>query len=319
MIIERARKVLEIESKAIYNLIGRLDHTFVQAIDTLAKCRGKVVVTGMGKSGLIGKKIASTLASTGTPAIFLHTAEASHGDLGMLSADDVIIGISNSGETEELIRILPVIKRMGAKLVGLTGNVRSTFAKRCDIVLDVSVPEEACPLGIVPTASTTATLAMGDALAMSLLEKRGFKENDFAFLHPAGALNRQLLLTVEDLMHVKTELPIVKEDTGFKEIVLEISSKKLGVTSVLGCAGRVSGIITDGDLRRAMERFDNPMEFKARDIMTTNPKIVDKQELAAKALQIMEKYSITSLLIVDQDYYLIGLIHLHDLLKAGII
>lgn len=319
VIIERARKVLEIESKAIYNLIGRLDTAFVQAVDIISKCQGKVIVTGIGKSGLIGKKIASTLASTGTPAIFLHTAEASHGDLGMLSRGDVVVGVSNSGETEELIRILPVIKRLGAKLIGLTGNVRSTFAQRCDIVLDVSVKEEACPMGIVPTASTTATLAMGDALAVSLLEERGFRENDFAFLHPAGSLNRKLLLTVEDLMHVKNELPTIKEDTSFKELVLEISSKKLGVTAVLNWTGRVSGIITDGDLRRAMERSDNPMEFKAREIMNHNPKMIEKQELAAKALQIMENYSITSLLVTDQDNFLIGIIHLHDLLKAGII
>lgn len=319
MVIERAKRVLEIESRAIQALIGRLDLKFVESVDIIFNCKGKVFVTGMGKSGLIGKKIASTLASTGTPALFLHPAEASHGDLGMLSADDVVIGISNSGETEELLRILPVFKRLGVKLIGLTGNLRSSFATRCDLVLDVSVSEEACPLGVAPTASTTATLALGDAIAMALLDKKGFNQDDFAFLHPAGALNRKILLTVEDLMHSGLGLPTVKEDTNFKEVILEISSKKLGVTAVLNWTGRVSGVITDGDLRRAMERSENPMEYKAHEIMGTNPKYIDKKELAAKALQVMEKHSITSLLVPDHDHFLIGIIHLHDLLKAGIV
>ncbi|MBI5748271.1 MAG: KpsF/GutQ family sugar-phosphate isomerase [Nitrospinae bacterium] len=319
MIIEQAKKVLLIESKAVASLVDRIDDNFVQAVELIYKCSSRVVVTGMGKSGIIGKKIASTLASIGTPALFLHPAEGIHGDLGMVTRGDVIICLSNSGETEEVLKLLPVIKRFNVRLIVITGNINSTLAKNSDVVLDASVDEEACPWDIVPTASTTASLAMGDALAIALLDRKGFKKEDFAILHPGGSLGKSLLLTVDDLMHKGDALPVVKEDTPFKDVIYEISSKKLGVTTVVDKNGALKGIVTDGDLRRLLEKSKDIFGITAAEMMTGNPKVIGKNELAAKALQIMEQHSITSLLIVDERNSPTGIVHLHDLLKAGVV
>ncbi|MEK6683599.1 MAG: KpsF/GutQ family sugar-phosphate isomerase [Nitrospirota bacterium] len=319
MIEETARKVLRLEAQAIQELIGRIDRNFVRAIELLHDCKGRVVVTGMGKSGLIGKKIAATLASTGTPAFFLHPAEGVHGDLGMVSRGDAVILISNSGETGELITILPAFKRLGVPLICLTGRLRSTLAKNSDIVIDVSVKEEAGPLGLVPTASTTATLAMGDALSVALLEKRGFKEADFAYFHPGGAIGKKLLLNVTDVWHHGPAVPRVTEKAPLKDVILEMTSKKLGMTTVVNSRGKLSGVITDGDLRRLLEREPSPMRKKAADVMTRKPKVIAPTALAAKAVQIMEQYSITTLVVADAKRNVSGVVHLHDLLKAGVI
>ncbi len=320
---EKAKRVLRIEANAIEALIDRLDERFEQAVHLLLNCKGRVVVTGMGKSGLIGKKIAATLASTGTPALFLHPAEGIHGDLGMVTRGDTIIALSNSGETEEVARMLPSFKRLGVKIVALTGNIESTLAKNSDVVIDVGVQEEACPLGLAPTASTTATLAMGDALAVALLEQRGFREEDFACFHPGGSLGKRLLLRVRDLMHTGDAIPLVHEETLIKDAIYEISSKKMGVTAVVNREGILVGIISDGDLRRWMERTEasgeNLLTKKAADIMTRNPKFANKDALAAEAVAIMEKNSITCLIVSDTGTKPEGVIHLHDLLKAGVV
>jgi arabinose-5-phosphate isomerase len=321
MIIKRAKQVLQIEAKAIEQLVGRINEQFVQAVELLLACEGKVVVTGVGKSGIIGQKIASTLASTGTPSFFLHPTEGSHGDLGMLGKKDIVVAISNSGETDELSQILPLIKRYGNKLIALTGKAKSTLARAGDVVLDVSVEEEACPLGLAPTASTTATLAMGDALAVALLEKRGFKKEDFAILHPGGKLGKRLLLKVRDLMHVGDELPMVYEETLMKGALVEITSKRLGVTGVMNKQHELVGVITDGDLRRAIERHTDLLERTAGEIMTQNPKSIEADTLAAQAVQRMEEHAITSLFVFDKvgEKNPRGIIHLHDLLKAGVV
>jgi len=321
MIIKRAKQVLQIEAKAIEQLVGRINEQFVQAVELLLACEGKVVVTGVGKSGIIGQKIASTLASTGTPAFFLHPTEGIHGDLGMLEKKDIVIAISNSGETDELSQILPLIKRYGNKLIALTGRDNSTLARAGDVVLDVSVAEEACPLGLAPTASTTATLAMGDALAVTLLEKRGFKKEDFAIRHPGGKLGKRLLLRVCDLMHKGDELPMVYEDTLMKGALMEITSKRLGVAGVMNKRHELVGVITDGDLRRALERHTDMLERTAGEVMTKNPKSIEADTLAAQAVQQMEEHSITSLFVFDKagEKAPRGIIHLHDLLKAGVV
>jgi arabinose-5-phosphate isomerase len=321
MIIKRAKQVLQIEAKAIEQLMERINEQFVQAVELILACEGKVVVTGVGKSGIIGQKIASTLASTGTPAFFLHSTEGSHGDLGMLGKKDIVVAISNSGETDELSQILPLIKRYGNKLIALTGKAKSTLARAGDVVLDVSVEEEACPLGLAPTASTTATLAMGDALAVALLEKRGFKKEDFAIRHPGGKLGKRLLLKVCDLMHVGDELPMVYEETLMKGALVEITSKRLGVTGVMNKRHELVGIITDGDLRRALERYTDLLERTAGEVMTHNPKSIEADILAAQAVQCMEEHSITSLFVFDKagEKTPRGILHLHDLLKAGVV
>ncbi len=321
MIIERAKRVLEIEAEAIERLKERINEDFVRAVELILACKGKVVVTGVGKSGIIGQKLASTLASTGTPAFFLHPTEGVHGDLGMLDKKDIVIAISNSGESEELAQILPLIKRFGNKLIAFTGRLSSTLARSADVVLDVSVKEEACPLGLAPTASTTAALAMGDALAVALLEKRGFKKEDFAIRHPGGRLGKRLLLKVRDLMHVGDEFPAVYEDTLMKEALVEITSKRLGVTAVLNDRKELVGVITDGDLRRALERYADLLERKTHEVMTKNPKWIEADTLAAQAVQRMEEYAITSLFVFEKagDRIPIGIIHLHDLLKAGVV
>lgn len=319
-IVKRARAVLGIEAQGIQALIERLDESFVRAVDLLYGCEGKVVVTGMGKSGLICRKIAATLSSTGTPSLFLHAGEASHGDLGMIMKGDVVLAVSNSGETDEILKLLPIIKRQGLKLIVITGKPDSTLSRAGDVILDASVKEEACPLGLSPTASTTAALALGDALAVVLLEKKGFKEEDFAFRHPGGSLGRKLLLRVQDLMHRGFELPIVQVETPMKETLLEITSKRLGVTAVIDTRGDLVGVITDGDLRRGLERKGDIFQLKAKDLMTRDPKTIAADALAARAVAVMEEHSITSLFILaDGERKPEGIVHLHDLLKAGVV
>lgn len=321
MVFEHARRIFEIEGEAILSLRERLNEDFIKAANIILSCKGKVIVSGIGKSGLVSQKIASTFACSGTPAFFLHPAEGLHGDIGMISKEDVVIAISNSGETDELIKILPIIKRMGLKLIVLSGNTDSVLARNGDVVLDVGVKEEACSLGLVPTASTAAAMAMGDALAITVLERRGFKEEDFANLHPGGALGKKLLLMVEDLMHVRDAIPIVLEDDSMKVVLIEMTSKRLGVTGVCDNKGNLTGIVTDGDLRRGLERNRNLLSMKAGDVMTTSPKTIEKTELAAKALQMMEQYAITSLFVISEveSKKVEGIIHLHDILKAGLV
>lgn len=320
-ILAEARRVLKIEAESVSALAARLDERFIKAVEMILECPGRVVVTGMGKSGLICQKMAATLASTGTPALFLHPAEGLHGDLGMLMRGDVVIAVSNSGETDEITRILPTIKRMGLPLIAMSGNQTSTLARAGDVSLDVSVQEEACPLQLAPTASTTATLAMGDALAVSLLVSRGFKEEDFALYHPGGALGKRLLLRVEDIMHGEEAMPVVPMGTPLKDSLYEISSKKLGITGVIDIQGAIAGVFTDGDLRRTIEKGVEVLNRPIEEFMNTNPKRILKSNLAAKALQIMESHSITSLFVfeTETDQKPIGIIHLHDLLKAGVI
>jgi len=319
-ILDIAKKVLKTEAEAVHGLIEKLDSNFEKAVEVIYNSRGRVVVTGMGKSGLVGKKIAATLASTGTPAFFLHPAEASHGDLGMVTERDIVIAISNSGETEELVGLIPFLKRFNLKLISMTGNQNSTLAKASDITLDISVKEEACPMGIVPTASTTATLALGDALAVALLIKRGLNKEDFAFFHPGGIIGKKLFIKVKDLMHTGETLPIVLPHTPMIKAVVEISSKRLGVTIVTDSENRIAGIITDGDLRRGIEKWGKAFfDMNAGEVMSKNPKIIPEDELAAKALSIMETYSITSLVVPDDEGRAKGIIHLHDILKQGIV
>ncbi len=319
-ILDIARKVLRIEADAISALIERLDNKFEKAVEIIYKSKGRVVVTGMGKSGLIGKKIAATLASTGTPAFFLHPAEASHGDLGMVTHEDVIIAISNSGETEELVNLIPFLKRFNVHLISMTGNPNSILAKAADVDLDISIEEEACPMGVVPTASTTTALAMGDALVVALLIKRGLKEEDFAMFHPGGSLGKKLLIRVKDLMHTGDSVPVVLPHISMTEAVVVISSKRLGVTIVADEEKKILGIITDGDLRRGIQKWGKSFfELKTKEVMTKNPKMISGDELAAKALSIMENYSITSLIVPDEGGRVKGIIHLHDILKKGIV
>ncbi len=319
-ILDIAKRVLKIEAEAVLALRERLNSNFEKAVEIIYKSKGRVVVTGMGKSGLVGKKIAATLASTGTPAFFLHPAEASHGDLGMVTSDDVIIAISNSGETEELAGLIPFLKRFNVGLIAMTGSPNSTLSKAADVHLDISVKEEACPLGIVPTASTAATMAMGDALAVALLTKRGFNEEDFAFFHPGGSLGKKLFIKVGDLMHTGNALPIVSPDTSMMKAVVEISSKRLGVTIVTDIDKKILGIITDGDVRRGIERWGREFfDMSAGEVMTKNPKTISEEELAAKALSVMENKSITSLVVPDENGRAKGIIHLHDILRQGIV
>jgi len=312
-----ARRVLEIESEAVAALAGRLDKDFSLAVEMILAATGKVIVCGMGKSGIICKKIASTLASTGTSAFFLHPAEGVHGDLGVLMKNDILIAVSNSGETDELIRIIPLVKRMGIKMIAMTGNMSSSLAEYADVVLDVGVAKEACPLGLSPTASTTATLAMGDAIAVALLEGRGFGVEDFAGLHPAGSLGRRFM-RVEEFMHRGDEVPMVNEDSLMKESVVEMTAKRLGLTGVF--RGRtLVGIITDGDLRRGLEQGSGLLEKRAGDIMSPNPRTISEKDLLETALDIMEGRSITALFVLDASGDVSGIIHLHDLIRAGVI
>ena len=319
MIADRGRRVLQIEAEAILALIPKLDAQFDRAIEVIRDCRGRVVLTGMGKSGSVAQKIASTMAGTGTPAFFLHPAEGGHGDLGMLVRGDVVIAVSNSGETDELVGLLPAIKRLGLTLITLVGDPSSTLARQSDVAIDVGVAKEACPLALAPTASTTAALAMGDALAVVLLEQRGFTEADFALLHPAGSLGRRLLWRVRDLMHTGEQLPIISQDAPMRDALAEISRKRLGMTAVVDGAGILIGILTDGDLRRTLQQGIDLLQRPVMDCMTPHPKTIDKDALAAGALEIMERHTITSLLIIDPGGKPEGVIHLHDLLRAGVV
>ncbi|MBH0201873.1 MAG: KpsF/GutQ family sugar-phosphate isomerase [Nitrospira sp.] len=313
------RRVLEIEARAVLALIERLDAKFAKAVQLLVQCKGKVVVSGMGKSGLIGQKIAATLASTGTSSFFLHPAEGVHGDLGMLARRDALVAISNSGETQELLQLLPFVKRLGIPVIAFTGRMTSTLAKNADVALDVSVQEEACPMGLAPTASTTATLALGDALAVALLQKREFKEEDFARFHPGGTLGRRLLVKVKDLMHAESDVPMVQSTVGGMAAMLEMTAKKLGMTTVVDQEGLLVGVITDGDLRRFIQRGTDLVHTTAQELATANPKSIGPDELAAKAVEMMERFSITTLVVTEDGRTVRGVIHLHDLLKNGIV
>ena len=313
MSLDTARRVLRIEAEAIGELLQRLDARFEQAVDLLMACKGRVVVTGMGKSGLIGRKIAATFSSTGTPAIFMHPAEAVHGDLGMLMRDDVALAVSYGGETEEIIALLETIKRLGLRMIALTGNPRSTIAMASDVVMDVSVKEEACSLNLAPTASTTAAMAMGDALAIALLDRRGFSTQDFAALHPGGRLGKKLL-RVEDLMHAGDDLPRVAVSAKMPDVIYEISKKSLGMTTVVDEEGRLAGVLTDGDLRRLMQqRGAATIDLVVGECMTKNPRTIAPGELAGSALRIMEERKITSLVVAGADRKPLGVVHLHDL------
>jgi len=316
---ERARHVLRVEARGIEGLRDKLAENFVRAIDILLRLPGKVVLTGVGKSGLIGRKIAATFASTGTPSFFLHPTEGMHGDIGMVRKGDAVIALSNSGETEEIVRILPVFKRLGLPLIALTGDPRSTLARLADVTIDVGVREEACPMGLAPTASTTAVLAMGDALAVVLFEEKGFSPADFAKMHPGGALGHRLQ-SVEDVMHRGREVPLVSLDTPLKDALFTISAKRLGVTGIVDEGGSLAGVITDGDVRRAVERGIDLFGTRAGEMMTPNPKRILSSDLAASALRKMEEHSITSLFVFDAEDSdrPVGIVHIHDLLKAGL-
>ena len=317
--IATAKRVLEIEARAIESLVDELDGNFSRAVDLILSVTGKVVVSGMGKSGIICQKIASTLASTGTSSFFIHPAEGVHGDLGMIMKNDILLAISNSGETSELIRILPVVKRLGLRMIAMTGKKDSTLARMSDVSLYVGVKEEACSLGLSPTASTTACLAMGDALAIALLERRGFRAEDFAALHPAGSLGRRLM-KVEDLMHTGGEIPMVCLNTPMKDVIVEITAKRFGVAGIFKGKRKLIGVITDGDFRRALAKGDGILNKSTEEVMTRRPKVIPKGSLAEAALKMMEEHSITALFVHDEHAdEIVGIVHMHDLLKAGII
>jgi arabinose-5-phosphate isomerase len=311
-----ARKVLETEAAAILALVGRLDERFDRAVELLFQCRGRVILTGMGKSGVICQKIAATLASTGTPAFFLHPAEAAHGDLGVIQGDDVVVALSYSGETDEILDLIDTIRRLGSRLIAITGGMRSALAQAADVALDCGVAEEACPLNLVPTASTTAALAMGDALAMALLREKGFRQEDFASLHPGGKLGKRLM-RVDALMHAGKECPIVQAETGMRDVIYEMSSKGLGMTCVVDGGHALLGIITDGDLRRHMEKGGDIRALTAADVMTRGPVSIAPATLAAEALNIMEQRKITSIVVVDGDpRRVVGVVHVHNLWRT---
>ncbi|WP_457281901.1 KpsF/GutQ family sugar-phosphate isomerase [Polaromonas sp. P5_D5] len=318
-VLSLARKTFEIEAAAVLGLVGRLGDEFAQAVELMLQCRGRVVVMGMGKSGHIGRKIAATLASTGTPAMFVHPAEASHGDLGMIKAIDVVLAISNSGESAELTMILPVLSRQGVPMVAITGGAQSTLARHARVTLDSSVAQEACPLNLAPTASTTAQLALGDALAVALLDARGFKEEDFARSHPGGALGRKLLTHVSDVMRSGDAVPQVLADTSFTDLMREMSAKGLGASAVVDGSRRVLGIFTDGDLRRLVEKGVDLRSSKAGDVMRANPRTIQPDSLAVEAVALMEQHRITSVLVVDDAGVLCGALNTNDLMRAKVI
>lgn len=317
--LELARKVLAIEADAVSALASRLDERFLDAIELILACRGRVVVTGVGKSGHVARKIASTMASTGTPAFFLHAAEAGHGDLGMITRDDVVLALSNSGRTDELLTIIPLIKRQGAKLIAVTGNADSALAREADVHLDARVALEACPLNLAPTASTTAALALGDALAVALLDARGFNEEDFARAHPGGALGRRLLTHVSDVMRTGEGIPSVPETASFFDVLLEMSRKGMGMAAIVDSNRRLVGIFTDGDLRRTLERKPDLRSLEVTDIMKRDPRTIAPHKLAAEAVELMERYKISQLLVVSDAGELVGALNTHDLLHAKVI
>jgi arabinose-5-phosphate isomerase len=316
--LELARKVLRTEAAAIMGLVDRIDDTFERAVELLYECRGRVIVTGMGKSGIICRKIAATLSSTGTSAWFLHPAEAIHGDLGAIREDDVMLALSHSGETDELLQLLESVRRIGARVIALTGNAKSTLARAADVTIDCGIAEEACPMNLVPTASTTAALAMGDALAMTLLVRRGFREDQFASLHPGGKIGRRLM-RVENAMHSGDSAPVVLTTTPMPDVIHEMSSKRLGMTCVVDARRRLVGVLTDGDLRRLMSRTANVLTLTAGDGMTPNPITIRRELLAVEALKIMETHKITSIVVVDEQGFVEGVVHLHDLWRTQMI
>jgi arabinose-5-phosphate isomerase len=317
--MDLAKQVLAIEAEAIQGLAARLGQSFLDAVELLLNCKGRVVVSGIGKSGHIARKIASTMASTGTPAYFVHPAEASHGDIGMIARNDVLIALSYSGESEELLAIVPLLKRKGASLIAMTGNANSSLAREADVHLDASVEKEACPLNLAPTASTTAALALGDALAVALLDAKGFGPEDFARSHPGGALGRRLLTHVRDVMRSGDAIPSVPDSAGFSEALLEMSKKRLGMTAVLDATGRVSGIFTDGDLRRTLARVADIKSARIAEVMTRNPRTIRPDKLAVEAVQIMEESKINQLLVVSAEGELVGALNMHDLFQAKVI
>jgi arabinose-5-phosphate isomerase len=318
VIIQKAKNVIRIEAEAVRALENRIDRNFEKAVSLLLACKGRVIVTGMGKSGIIARKISSTLTSTGVAAYFIHPAEGVHGDLGAVLKEDVVICISKSGNTEEVLRILPIFKRQGCPIIAITGNTESSLARESDAVLDVSVQEEACPFDLVPSSSTTATMVMGDALAITLLDERGFSAEDFAQLHPAGDIGKRLFLRVDDVMRKGTDMAKVRFDAPLAKVILEITSKRIGATCVLDGSGKMTGIITDGDLRRLLEKQQDIRRLQAGDVMSQNPKTVAQGTLAVKALNVMESFSINQLIIVDAANEPVGMVHIHDLLKAGL-
>ena len=318
-ILNRAKQVLDIEACAIRELKPRIGKEFKKALDLILKTKGRIVVSGMGKTGIIAQKFSATLASTGTPSLFLHTAEAIHGDLGKVTAQDSVIVISNSGSTDEMKQLLPLLKKIGAKVIALTGNPKSPLAKYSDVVLDVSVKKEACSLGLAPTASTTATLAMTDALAVCLVELKGFKEKDFAFFHPGGALGKRLLLRVEDIMRKGNSNPIVNEDRKVSEVLLKITQARAGSATIINKSGKLTGIFTDGDLRRHLDNYPDLPSRKIKEVMTRRPAVVGKEMLAAEAMRILQDKKIDEVPVVDKFYRPIGLVDVQDLLKAGLV
>jgi len=322
MIKDRAIETLKLEAKAVENLIPRVDDDFVKAVEDILNCDGRIILTGMGKSGHIGRKIAATLASTGTPSFFMHPAEAFHGDLGMVTENDIVIAISNSGESSEIVNILPVIRRIGARIIAMCGRKNSSLGENCDHFINIGVEREACNLGLAPTSSTTATLAMGDAIAMALMDERKFTSQDFALFHPGGSLGRKLLLTVGDVMHTGDENPVVKLGATAKDALFEMTAKGLGAVSVVDNAGKFVGIVTDGIIRRALEKDINFIDLPVENIMFANALIIDAKKLAAEALSVMDKHKprpVTVLPVVDKDKFVVGMIHLTDLLRKGIV
>lgn len=317
MTIKQAKDVIRIEAEAIQSLIERIDEKFADAVKMILSSKGRVVVTGIGKSGIIGRKIAATLTSTGTPALFLHPVEGIHGDLGMITRDDVVLAISNSGQTEEIVRLLPSIKKIGAKIVGFTGGLDSTLARNSDVVINCGVEREACPLGLAPTSSTTATLVMGDALAVTLMEKRSFKAKDFALLHPGGTLGERLKLRIKDVMLTGSKVPKVLQDSSMKESIAQINKHNLGFTLVTDSQGTLCGIITDGDLRRLLQEPGDILKKPVKDVMAHDPKTIDKEKFAGEAIELMERFEITALAVVDTKRRIKGIVHLHDLLGKG--
>ncbi len=317
-IIANGKEVIRIEAEAVADLQYSINEDFVKAVETIYASQGRVVLTGMGKSGLIARKIVATFNSTGTAAIYLHPTDALHGDLGMVRSEDVVILISKSGETEEISNLLPMLKRMNVKLIAMCGNKNSKLAKECDVILNIGVKEEACPYDLAPTASTTATLALGDALSVALLQKRNFTEEDFAFLHPGGSLGKRLSLKIREIMITGERIPKVSKDSSIKDVIFEITSKRLGTTCVVDNQNKLVGIITDGDLRRLLERTLDIKDLSAKDIMTNKPKVLKADYLASFALQQMENYKITSLVIIDNENHPEGIVHLHDLINLGL-
>lgn len=317
--LRSGQQTIRLELEAVQELLNHLDDVFSQACDLMFNCKGRVIVTGMGKSGHIGNKIAATLASTGTPSFFVHPGEASHGDLGMFTGSDVVLALSNSGETAELITILPLIKRMGAPMISITANADSTLARSADVNLHIPVDREACPLGLAPTSSTTAQLVLGDALAIALLEARGFSSEDFAFSHPGGSLGRRLLLKVDDIMHTGEDIPQVQANTSVREALLEVTRKRLGMTAVTDPQGKLLGVFTDGDLRRTLDQEINLASTPIADVMTTECTRVSPGILAAEALSLMQQRKINALLVVDEHDRPVGALNMHDMLKAGVI